>query len=254
MKITTTLSLLLSVSAQTAVVPHSCAAGSPLLGRKLCDSSLSFAERAADMLSLLSPAERVQYFGAMTQSRDWIPYNETTNIKSFEWVTTCIHGLASNPQPQHNNTVFPHASSLGATWDVALIAEVGSATAVEARIINALNYAATNGTEFQSLSCAGGPLANTVHDGRWGRIAEAYGECPVHTAACGVAAMRALQNRTAPTSAGETFVAMTTTIRHWLGFHRAQGDNSSGLPDGGVERISPRWLYDQQVGGGGSGR
>lgn len=236
-------------ASSSSVAPHSCAPTSPLLqlAPEACNLSLPFAVRAAAILALLNTTERVNLFGALTQSHDFIPYNARTNIKSFLWVTTCIHGLAANPSPPHNNTVFPHAASLGATFDTALVTAVSLATATEARIIAALNYEASNGTQLQSLSCAGGPLANTVHDNRWGRAAEAYSEDPMHAAAIGVAAMTALQNRSQPTSAGETFVAMTTTIRHWLGFHQAQGDASSGLPDGGVETISPRWLFDQQV-------
>lgn len=233
----------------SSIAPHSCAPFSPLLvlAPSACNYSLPFSERASAILSLFNTSQRVRYFGALTQSHDFIPYDASTNIKSFLWVTTCIHGLASNPSPQHNNTVFPHASSLGATFDTALVTLISLATATEARIISSLNYDATNGTQLQSLSCAGGPLANTIHDSRWGRVAEAYGEDPHHAAAIGVAAMTALQNRSSLTSAGETFVAMSTTIRHWLGFHRAQGDNSSGLPNGGIETISRRWLFDQQT-------
>ena len=153
-------------AAAAAIAPHSCAPGSPILHRAICNSSLPFAARAADLLSLFPTPLRVRYFGALTQSSGWVPYDAATNVKTFEWVVTCIHGLSQNPSPTPNVTVFPHAASLGATWDTALIAAVGAATATEARIVSALNYAASNGTSTQARSCAGGPLANTVHDAR----------------------------------------------------------------------------------------
>ncbi len=87
-------SLLAAAAASPTVAPHSCAPGSPLVGRAICDAALPFAARAADLLSLLSPAERVRYFGALTQSHGWVPYNAATNVKTFEWVVTCIHGLS----------------------------------------------------------------------------------------------------------------------------------------------------------------
>ena len=37
---------------------------------------------------------------------------------------------------------------------------------------------ATGGQLIDSLSCDGGPLANSAHDPRWGRISETYGEDP----------------------------------------------------------------------------
>ena len=40
----------------------------------------------------------------------------------------------------------------------------------------------------------GGPLANSAHDPRWGRIAETYGEDPYHIQTIGVTALRGLQN------------------------------------------------------------
>lgn len=165
-------------SGSGGVAPQTCAHDSPVATRPMCNASLPFTARAADLLSLLSLDDKVRYWGSLTQNtKDFaIPYNAATNVKSFFWVTTCIHGLSGNPSPSANVTVFPHASSLGATFDVELIAAVGAVTAVEGRVVNQINYRLTQGETFQAVSCPGGPLANTVHDQRWGRVAEAYGE------------------------------------------------------------------------------
>ena len=103
---------------------------------------------------------------------------------------------------------------------------VSNATAVEARIISAQQYVSTRGANMgAALSCDGGPLANSAHDPRWGRISETYllriiymrdlyvefvceslciyriyftrsryGEDGYHIQAIGVTAMRGLQN------------------------------------------------------------
>jgi hypothetical protein len=126
-----------------------------------------------------------------------LPYDAVSNIKSFRWDQTCIHSIGSGPSPAQFSTVFPHALSLGSTWDVGLIQAsvdmgmvpselqhyaqyirmvpsqtVGGVTALEGRIYNQINYRLTAGTTYQAVSCDGGPLSNTVHDGRWGRISE----------------------------------------------------------------------------------
>ena len=74
-------------------------------------------------------------------------------------------------------TVFPHAIAQGASWDVDLVRRVSNATAIEARILSEQAYVKTHGASAGGvLSCDGGPLANTAHDPRWGRIAETYSE------------------------------------------------------------------------------
>jgi beta-glucosidase len=94
-------------------------------------------------------------------------------------------------------SVFPHAIAQAAAFDVDLVQRLLAATLLESRTLNSLIYNVSNGTVWTGTSCDGGMLANTAHDARWGRIAECYGEDPTLAATVGVAATRALQNRTA---------------------------------------------------------
>jgi beta-glucosidase len=87
------------------------------------------------------------------------------------------------------------------------------------------------------VHCDGGPLANTQHDPRWGRVSETYGEDPLLSAAMGVAANLALQNR----SADRRWLASSQVTRHYLGYHGA-----NDLPHAGEELIDFHGFADQQ--------
>ncbi len=134
-------------------------------------------------------------------------------------------------------SVWPHAIAQAASWDVGLVERLSAATLYEARALNQALYRSSSGELWAGTSCDGGPLANTAHDGRWGRISECYGEDPTLAAAIGSCATRALQNR----SGG--FLGTSQVTRHWLGYHMASPD----LPHGGEEQISLHAFADQQA-------
>ena len=75
-------------------------------------------------------------------------------------------------------TVTAHAINLGATFDLDLVERISNMTAVEMRAVTQKMYGESNGTLVLALGCDGGPLANSAHDPRWGRISETYGEDP----------------------------------------------------------------------------
>lgn len=149
-----------------------------------------------------------------------------------------MRGIApGDMQPILNVTVFPHAIGLAATWDTDLYHRVAAATAMEGRIVNLINYNNSGGTSWQGVQCDGGPLANTQHDPRWGRVSETYGEDPYLSAVLGVAATLSLQNR----SADGRWMQTSQVTRHYLGYHVA-----SDLPNGGEEYIDLFSFTDQQ--------
>ena len=101
----------------------------------------------------------------------------------------------------------------------------------------------------RSLSCDGGPLANSAHDPRWGRISETYGEvrssnrsacvCACskrlfirRRLSCGCAQDPYLITRMAVTAnramqlplqdaTGRTFLKTSQTTRHYIGYHQS---------------------------------
>jgi len=136
------------------VAPRTCASGSPSLHRPWCDGTLSFATRASLLVGNLTLAEKLAIF-MLTNMRGGIP---RLNIKPFGWDSTDIEGV--DPQQElgygFNNTVFPHAIGLGATFDLDLVAEVSRATAVEARILESWYYRASGGNLLAATSFDGG--------------------------------------------------------------------------------------------------
>ena len=218
-------------------LPHTCETGSPAYDLPFCDPALPVDERVADLLARLDTATKIQQFSIPVSH---FVYNSTLNLKGFLWDLTCMRGISPGAlSPNRRVTVFPHASGLAATFDLPLYSRIGSATQLEGRIINQMNYEASGGTSWQGVHCDGGPLANTQHDPRWGRVSETYGEDPVLSAAMGVAANRALQNR----SADRRWLASSQVTRHYLGYHGA-----NDLPRAGEELIDLHGFADQQEG------
>jgi beta-glucosidase len=81
-------------------------------------------------------------------------------------------------------TVFPESVTMGSTWDPALIEEMYSAVAAEARSIG--------------VDLAFAPVINMWTDSRFGRLQEGFSENPTLTAAYAVAAAKGLQGEQPP--------------------------------------------------------
>ena len=225
--------LLLSSAARGAPLPYTCAPGSPSAGLPFCDFSLPFDARVTDLLSRVNSTLAVALWSSPAE---YSYYEPTLNLKGVGWwQSTVIHGVCGET---FNTTIFPHALAQAASFDVGLVSRIGAATALEARIINQLSYVESNGTKWSNVIAAGGPLANTQHDPRWGRVAEAYGECPTLSAAMGLALLRAVQNKSP-----DGFVSVAAVTRHWLGYHSAQPD----LLAGGAEFIDAFSFAEQQA-------
>lgn len=79
-----------------------------------------------------------------------------------------LHGLA-----QEGATAFPQSIALAATWDTALVGEVGLAVSKEVR--------------SRGIRDILSPVVNIASDVRWGRTEETYGEDPLLSSRIGVA-------------------------------------------------------------------
>jgi len=221
--------------------PHTCDPGSPSAGLPFCDAGLPVRARVEDLFARLSDAQRVQFFSVPAQPND---FDAALNLPAVFWDITCIAGLSPGRfSPTPNVTVFPNTIGQAASFDVGLVARIGAATALEGRVVNQVNYARTRGTTWQGVLCDGGPLANTAHDPRWGRTSETYGEDVFLTQAMGVAATRALQQRTAPDAAtGLSFLAASQVTRHYMGTHGA-----TDMSHDAEEYILPQWREEHQL-------
>ncbi|HET7084311.1 MAG TPA: glycoside hydrolase family 3 C-terminal domain-containing protein [Rhizomicrobium sp.] len=110
-------------------------------------------------------------------------------LPAYNWWSEALHGVARNG----NATVFPEPIGLAATFDPALIKEMGIAIGTEARVKFNLaggprdDHGIYQGLDFWS------PNINIFRDPRWGRGQETYGEDPFLTAKMGAAFVQGMQ-------------------------------------------------------------
>lgn len=125
------------------------------------------------------------------------------------------HGLLAG-----DATIFPTPTGLASTWDPALVEEVFSATAREAR---------ARGTTIALT-----PVIDLLRDPRYGRAEEFFSEDPHLVAEMGLAAVRGLQGRTRPLARDRVFC----TLKHFV----------HGVPQGGLNigpaEMGPHTLHE----------
>lgn len=101
-------------------------------------------------------------------------------------------------------TVYPIPLAQGCSWNPSLVEQLSGVAAREARM---------SGTDWTFS-----PMIDIARDGRWGRVAEGYGEDPYTTSVMGAAAVRGYQG---DTLAGGTTVA--ACLKHYAGYGRSEG-------------------------------
>ena len=147
------------------------------------DTSLSFVERAKDLVGRLTLDEKV---GLMNHPAHGIP---RLNIPAYNYWSEALHGVARNGRA----TVFPQAIAMAATWDKELIHQVGSAISDEgrAKYHEALRRKGYT-DQYQGLNFWS-PNVNIFRDPRWGRGQETWGEDPFFTGEMASAFVKGLQ-------------------------------------------------------------
>jgi len=146
------------------------------------NESLSFEERARDLVSRMTLEEKISQMGYMSTALPRFA------LEDYNWWNECLHGVAR----AGTATVFPQAIALAAAFDEELMTRVATAISDEAR---AKHHAAARQGDFGIYKglTFWSPNINIFRDPRWGRGHETYGEDPVLTSRLGVAFCRALQ-------------------------------------------------------------
>lgn len=146
------------------------------------DSSLSFEERAKDLVSRMTLEEKVSQMqnGAAPIDRLGVPF--------YDWWSEALHGIARAGLA----TVFPQTIGMASSFDDQLIEEVFTATSDEARAKYVDFIKKGSRKRYQGLS-VWTPNINIFRDPRWGRGQETYGEDPYLTTQLGLAVVRGLQ-------------------------------------------------------------
>ncbi|HTI25837.1 MAG TPA: glycoside hydrolase family 3 C-terminal domain-containing protein [Kutzneria sp.] len=147
-------------------------------------------DRVAELLARLTTAEKV---ALLHQAQPAVP---RLGLAAFHTGCEALHGVAWLGRA----TVFPQAVGLGASWDRALLREVGAAAATEVR---AFHHDPPREGARASLN-VWAPVVNPLRDPRWGRNEEGYSEDPYATAQLAIAYCTGLRGehpevwRTAP--------------------------------------------------------
>lgn len=165
------------------------------------DTSLSFEERAADLVARMTLEEKAAQTGAKTA-----PAISRLGVHSYYYWREGIHGVAR----QGGATSFPVSLAMSNTWDRQLMFEVMDITSTEARGKNNrydLNY--------------WNPTINMARDPRWGRNEETYGEDPYLTSEIGGKAVEGMQGT------DEKYLKTMTTLKHYAA-NNCEGERQRG--------------------------
>lgn len=175
------LSVVTWIDGQTGNFPD-CKSG-PLATFSICDQSLPSRQRAADLVSRMTTAEKISQ---MVTTAAAIP---RLGLPKYEWWSEALHGIAYSPGVSFGGDL-PYATSfaaplnLGASFNMRLVYRMGTVIATEAR---AFNNGGRAGLTFFT------PMLNIFRDPRWGRGQEVPGEDPFLTSQYGYALVNGVQ-------------------------------------------------------------
>ena len=181
------------------------------------DPSLPLPERADDLMARLTDAEKI----ALLHQRS--PAVARLGLAEFRTGTEALHGAAWNGPA----TVFPQAVGFGATWDPALVTELGAAVAREVRALH-------DADPMVSLNLWA-PVVNPLRDPRWGRNEEGYSEDPRLTAATAIAYGRGLRGE------DPAYLRTAPTLKHFLGYNNEDGRDTTS------SALRPRVLHEYEL-------
>ncbi len=174
------------------------------------DTSLSFHERAKDLVSRLTLDEKINQVGHQTLSVN----RNGINLPGYNYWNEALHGVARSGQA----TSFPVSRAMSSTWDLPLIFRCAEATANEARVY----YKQKN--KGLIYWC---PTINMSRDPRWGRDEENYGEDPYLTGRMAVEYIKGMQGN------DPKFYKTVATAKHFAAnnFEGGRHNSSSNMDD-----------------------
>ncbi|MBP1667204.1 MAG: glycoside hydrolase family 3 domain protein [Bacteroidetes bacterium] len=128
------------------------------------NTAYSFEERAADLVSRMTPEEKQSLLG------NTMPAVPRLGINPYDVWGEALHGVLGRTFISGRTaTSFPNSVALGSAWDPELMKRETSVIADEAR---GFNYDVIYTLTYWS------PVIEPVRDPRWGRTGEAFGEDP----------------------------------------------------------------------------
>lgn len=175
------------------------------------NQSLSFHERAVDLVSRLSLEEKAWQMGNMVDHEiNRADYKEsgTVKIPMYQYWNEALHGVARSGAA----TSFPESKGMSSTWDRQLIFDCATAISDEARAYHNLYSKGLN------YWC---PTINMARDPRWGRDEENYGEDPFLAGALAVQFIKGMQGD------DPTYLKTVACAKHFAANNYEQGRQGS---------------------------
>lgn len=120
-------------------------------------------------------------------------------------------------------TVFPTSIGQGSTWDPALIEEMATVIAKEARL--------------QGAHIGYGPVLDLAREPRWSRVEETYGEDPVLNSYMGVAMVKGFQGNSI--GSGTNIIS---TLKHFAAYGVPEGGHNGGGVNTGTRELYQSYL------------
>lgn len=128
------------------------------------NTAYSFKERAADLVSRMTPEEKQSQLG------NTMPPIPRLRIGAYNFWGEALHGvMGRNNNSGMTATSFPNSVAVGSTWDPELIKREAKVISDEAR---GFNHDLIFTLTYWS------PVIESARDPRWGRTAETFGEDP----------------------------------------------------------------------------
>lgn len=174
-----------------------------------CNTSLSYADRAKDLVSRLNLTEKVQQLvnNATGISRLGIP--------AYEWWSEALHGVSNTGPGVHFNETVPGATSFpsvilsAASFNSSLWYILGQVVSTEGRAMYNVGLA---GLTFWS------PNVNVFRDPRWGRGQETPGEDPFVVAKYAVNYVRGLQETGTEGNFSSDRLKVSSCCKHYTAY------------------------------------
>lgn len=177
------------------------------------DNSLSFRDRARDLVSRLTLQEKIAQMGNMVDTQ----VNRTDAdglhivLPAYQYWNEALHGVARSGAA----TSFPASKAMSATWDRQLVRNCATAISDEARVYNNLYGKNLN------YWC---PTINMSRDPRWGRDEENYGEDPF---LCGTLAVQFIKGMQGEQTADNPYFKTIACAKHFAANNYEQGRQGS---------------------------
>ena len=200
----------------------------PFVTMPFCDTSLSTAERVADLIARIwaTPNTTAVIPHMLTARNNGASAIPALGVPEYDWGMNAGHGVQSSCVDDghgvHCPTSFPLPVNFGSVWNASLVADVGAVIGLETRALWLAGAVEHIPRVHIGLNCWS-PNVNLFRDPRWGRAPEVTSEDPLLAGDWGANYARGMQGVGGPGGP----LAAVTTIKHWDAYSLEDADGWS---------------------------